>query len=159
MYRFVQKQFDQLNDGSITEVSAPSRDFATELAKQSTQPGCNDPPSINRLADRLSSVMSDHPQSVCRLSAADLRSCEKITDTTQPKNLPDILRNFRITVGLRAQSVNSDPSYADQLAFLCLHDILRGKYLQVYNELRLGQINWKAEKPSQCPVSTQNTYD
>ena len=160
MFRCVETCFNGLRDGSVTEVPTPLRDFATELAKSSLQPSRNDPPSIDQLADRISSVMSDQQsQPVFRLSAADIRSCDKMTDTTPPKNLPDILTNFRIKVGLRAQTVNSDESYADNLAFLHLHEILQGKYLQVYNQLRLGQINWKAATPSQCPVGTQNTYD
>ena len=99
------------------------------------------------------------PAPFCGISAADSLGCPRLTGAAD-QNVVEILDQYRIIVGLKAQSVRpSDENFADQIALQHIVLVAEGTCVTLLQQLMRGMIDVSAPSMSSVTQTVANTFD
>ena len=99
------------------------------------------------------------PAPFCSISAADSRGFPRLPGAAD-QNVVEIFNQYRIIVGLKAQSVRpSDENFADQIALQHIVLVAEGTCVTLLQQLMRGMIDVSAPSMSSVTQTVANTFD
>ena len=148
---------DRTNSQPVSEVPIPTEGFARSTLTTSPLAVSNGPSSTELSV--TSPSYREVPAPFCSISAADLRGCPRLTGAAD-QNVVEILDQYRIIVGLKAQSVRpSDENLADHTALQHIVLIAEGTCVTLLQQLVRSMIDVSAPAMSSVTQTVANTFD
>ena len=148
---------DRTHSQPVSEVPVPTKGFVQSILTTSRLAVSNGPSSAELSV--ISPSYREVHTSFCSISAADLRGCPRLTGAAD-QNVVEILDQYRLIVGLKAQSVRpSDENFADQIALQHIMLIAEGACITLLQQIIRGMIDVSAPSMSSVTQTVANTFD